>query len=326
MDNSGNLSKRFVDTLSKRYARKTALADDISDVLDMDKISVYRRLRGSVKFTVDELAALAAHYRISLDHILGDISPKPYESIRMELPIIDTQTGFDTDMLREQIPQLELFVQEPDTELGGAVYSMPVLFYAPYKHLTRFFLFKWGHYYASHDSYDRLETVVIPDELALYYQQLHENIRKIQYTFFIWDESIVANVVKDIRYFYSMGLISAPELELLKQDLERFLDNLERVVAAGRYPDSGNRFEFYLSSMNINTSHMYFYSEKFRTYCMEVFVIRSMVTTNRNTCDMMRRRIRGVKSGAVLISESAEKERILFFNQQREIVSQLQSE
>ena len=48
-----------------------SLVNLIADVLDMGKESVYRRLRGEVLFTFQEVARLSQGLNISLDNLIG---------------------------------------------------------------------------------------------------------------------------------------------------------------------------------------------------------------------------------------------------------------
>ena len=45
--------------------------DYISDILDIGKESAYRRLRGEMSFTLDEVIKLSVELRVSLDEIVG---------------------------------------------------------------------------------------------------------------------------------------------------------------------------------------------------------------------------------------------------------------
>ncbi len=47
-----------------------SLIDEIADILNISNDSVYRRVRGEKPITLDEVAKLASHYKLSLDQFL----------------------------------------------------------------------------------------------------------------------------------------------------------------------------------------------------------------------------------------------------------------
>jgi len=317
------LNAFFLETLNKKFPNKAELAEELADLLYTDKTSIYRRLREEVRFTVDEVGIIAKRYGISLDNLLGHIKDKNYPTMKLELPDITDRNGFIYDLLEEQIFCSEKFVSGEDSEMGGALGVLNRPFFIPYDNLARFFIFKWGRYYTDIEDCKRLETVRLTDRLKALQKVDITNFKKIKHTFYIWDVQIIPNLIRDIKYYESIDLVTKEEAKLIKDDLFLLLDDLEQRTINGKYLETGNKFEFFTASMNINTSHTYMHSGDYWVYYLNAFVVRAMFTVDTKACQKMKNWINSQKASSVLISESGEKERLLFFNRQRQIVDSL---
>ncbi|WP_280765822.1 hypothetical protein [Parabacteroides sp. PFB2-10] len=317
------LNTLFLETLNKKFPNKSELAERLADLLNTDKTSIYRRLREEVRFSVDEVGMIARHFGLSLDEITDNIREKDYRTVKLELPNITDQDGILYDLLEEHLFCSEKFLSGEDSELGAALGVLNRAFFLSYDNLARFFLFKWGRYYTDLDEYRRFETVQVAEPLKALQERERTNLMQFKRTFYIWDVQIIPNLVRDIKYYESISLISRAETQLIKEDLFVMLDDLEKRVANGKYPETGNRFEFYTASMNIHTSHAYMHSEDNWVYYLSAFVVRSMFTQDPELCRDMKNRINSQKASSILISESGEKERLYFFNKQRQVIDTL---
>lgn len=313
----------FLDALYKKVPKKSELADDIADMLNLDKISVYRRLRGSVRFSVDEMGVIARKYEISLDELLDNISKKNIQSIKFDFPIIPDINNSNDERLEENYELYTQYLSGENSEIGGAMGILNRIFYIQHEQLTRFFLFKWGRYYTNEKQYKRFETVQIDERQQQIIEMELSLLNKYKKTFYIWDSQIIPNLVRDIKYYESIDSINKEEKQLIKEDLFQLLDRLEAMAIAGKHSETGNKFELYSASMNINTSHVYLHADDFWAYYLNIHLIRAIITYDHTFCMEMKRWINSLKASSVLISESGEKERLLFFNKQREAVDSL---
>ncbi|MDF9831256.1 hypothetical protein [Parabacteroides sp. PF5-6] len=317
------LNTIFLETLNKRFPNRSELADILADLLDTDKTSIYRRLREDVRFSVDELGSIAKRFAISLDELIDNVRERDYKTMKLEMPFITDENGIIYDLLEEQLFCSEKFVNGEDSELGAALGILNRAFFIHYDQLARFFLFKWGRYYTDLNDFKRFETVEINDRFKALQRIEGESLQRFKNTFYIWDIRIIPNLVRDIKYYESIDLINSTDTQLLRDDLFQLLDDLEAQVAQGRYQETGNHFEFYTASMNIHTTHTYMHSGDHWVYFLNAFVVRSMYTVDPLVCARMKNWINTQKASSVLISESGEKERLQFFNKQRQVVEML---
>ena len=62
----------LINEMRERIAPKETLANFLTNTLCMGKEAVYRRLRGEVAFTFDEVALISHKLGISIDQIVGN--------------------------------------------------------------------------------------------------------------------------------------------------------------------------------------------------------------------------------------------------------------
>ena len=63
-----SIVNELINEMKERIAPKETLANFLTNTLCMGKEAVYRRLRGEVAFTFDEVAVISHKLGISIDH------------------------------------------------------------------------------------------------------------------------------------------------------------------------------------------------------------------------------------------------------------------
>lgn len=318
-----SLNSGFLFALEKMRATRPSLVHEISDILNMDANSVYRRLRGAVKFSIDEMGGIARHYHLSLDNLLSEYPEGNYQAWKMDLLQVTGKNGLDPDAIERNLPLIHVLPNLECTELGGALGSLTRQFYMHHKHLWRFMHFKWGRYYSNSNIYNCFDTVQISPKLSDLFDAYMAKWKGIKYAFFIWDSLIIQKLVNDIRYYKSMSLLTEENVLLIKQDVVELLDNCERAAVEGKHRDIVGRFEIYISPINIDTSQVYLQYGEHWSYSIEVHGIRPIITSKPHVCKEFAQSINRLKNASILISKSAERERRRFFNQQYELLDSI---
>lgn len=75
-------------------------------------------------------------------------------------------------------------------------------------------------------------------------------------TYFIWDTDIFHSLVKEIKYFAELNLISANDGIHLKEELLQLLTELERLSVKGQF-NNGHEAAIYLSNINFEATYSY---------------------------------------------------------------------
>lgn len=322
MENT-NLYESFVGKLNEKIPRKSHLANTVAEILMIEKESVYRRLRGDVHFTLCEAGTIADKLDISLDSLLGQNIRQAKKLLPMSLPANSNVHKPDYELMESFIEVLKRFCEQPYCEHGIALNSLPSALhcYWQYPCLTRFFLFKWAHRYYHTDFYKTYDEIELPKQLTDIQRRTSHYYERITSTFYIFDPNAVAHLVNDIKYFDSIQLLSKANVSLLKKELELFLDELEILAVTGRYEATGNKFELYVANVNIGMTSNYIWSEDLCASMFTTFIVQAVGSYNQESCAKIKNWVQSLKRVSTLISETGKRERVIFFQKQREMVA-----
>ncbi|MDL2244098.1 hypothetical protein LJC54_01135 [Parabacteroides sp. OttesenSCG-928-J18] len=317
------MNKAFVNALEGKITKKTILADFVAVTLCMEKETAYRRLRGEVQFTLRETAILAAKLNISLDEIIARNGQESQKRLLMRLPEYYLTASKKMPIVTDAIHYLERLGKEPYSEFGMALSGIPFTLFFPYSLLTRFMLLKYTHHAENSPSSLPYNKIVEADDLIDYRGDLGLLLKEVTDTYYIWDRKIIRALVDDIKYAKSIRLMGNEEIRDLKKELHRFLNDLENLASKGRYDETGNKFELYISDANIDITYAYICSPNMQASMLSSFIFFMMISEDNISFSRINNWIKSLKRYSTLISGIGERERILFFDQQREVVDTL---
>ena len=64
----------FLETILGKFSKKSKAVDELSELLQVGKDAVYRRLRGDTVLAPEEMKVLARHFQISIDDFIFEDS------------------------------------------------------------------------------------------------------------------------------------------------------------------------------------------------------------------------------------------------------------
>lgn len=290
----------------------------------LEKGAIYRRLRGEVYFTFAEMAVIAAHLGISLDRVAEITSPFRTQGCQLHVRDYCEFNPVDLDMSYSYIQAINAAAADPGSEFCVAGNTLPLHISLQHLPLYRLLLLKWkyrfGRIPAGELSYASIQAP--PEEEATYGAYL-EAVQRIGHTVFIWDHAFLTMLINDINYFYDIRMITPDEMRLLKEELHRMLDTLERYADTGRFEETGNRIDTYVSLLNFDTTYYYITSENVSISMSTAFGLGAFTSLERNVCEDMKAWVAGLKRSSSQISGVNLKNKIRFFKQQRDILEQL---
>ena len=310
----------FLEELYKRYPQKPALIEALMGLLSIEREAAYRRLRKDVMFPVEEMVKIAASWGISLDEIIG--IPSNEVSFKTKLLDYVTPSNKELENMQRTVRWCRSLKEVPDLEYLEACNKLSRSLSSGFSFLRRLELLNWMHQHGSEEVLPFSQTAFSPQaaELSTEYNRCMKNLATVSY---IWDEMLFHHIVRNIRYFRSIELISNEESDLIKGDLLNFLDYMSKVAEKGCWLETGNKVNLYISHINIETNYSYFYSEEVKLCMVHAFVKNEIYTTNPMMIENFKRWMQLKKRASVLISEADERSRISFFREQRELVEKL---
>lgn len=314
------LHERLIQELRLKIPNNSELVNSLGDILYIGKEAIYRRLRGEVQFSLEEVSAIAYHVGISLD-LLNETSS-------LKRPFVFKITNFanpkdiDYTVINEFVRFLDYIKDEPETEVGTASKLIPDDLHLNYKHLARFYLFKWMYQYDYQNSVRKYETVKSNEKILEILDNMTYLLQNIKRSYYIFDKRIFENLVDDIKYFNNIGLVNGNDLTLLKDDLYACLENINQLATKG-VNSMGNKTDIYLSNLNFEAGFSYIKSEKYKLSTIRAFTMYDISSSDVLTYENSLKWMQSLKRSSSLISESGVIERTNFVKKQHELISSL---
>ena len=236
--------QEFMSVIREKIPHKATLASTITELLDIDKDAVYRRLRGEVNFSFTEMAVIAKKLGISLDKIarLENVQSRPAQ---MNISNQVTPTPIDYEMFNGHVNLLKSIMDEPETMIMEACNIIPHYLFQDYEYITRYHIFRWNQA-GMHGDVMPYHEIIIPDKLRDLQIRNCEYARHISSTIYVWDNMIFQRLVTNIKYFAKVRLIREEDVAMIKKDLILFLNNLEKVAIKGKHEDTGKDISIFI--------------------------------------------------------------------------------
>lgn len=316
-----NLHEQFLNVLKDKINDKRQLASIISEVLRIEREPALRRINGKVLFTVQEIGIIAIKLGISIDGLLNHDEDYNQLMVGMGKPnkykSLDTLTYFVDQ-------QLDICIQDENeqNEMGVVFCSLPVEFFVPFPHLSKFIVFKWRHNFIEKEEYTDYDTWEVPKNLFKYKDEFPKALNCIDKIIYIWDIPVIWTLVNEINYFYNIKLLRKKEMNLIKEDLFLLLKDIESLTkGSANRTLLKNNVQFYIPNVHIGVYSRYYCSKKNSYSYVSNNFMRSLLMRDEKTNKNIYNWINSMKSVSTLISGSGEKERKLFFDEQFKILN-----
>ena len=313
-----NVHNTLLNAIKDKVLPGTNVANLLTDILFIGKEAAYRRLRGEVPFTLEDVAIISKAIGISIDSVIGqnDAAQMPFQLILVKHvnPSLVDYTHMD------QAVKMLHNSRNQSRELGLSANMLPQHLFLKHHHLTKFFLLRCLYQWEGLDNVESLKDITITQRQADIYQRYREEFSYISYSYYIWDHFIFLYLVNDIKCFSRINFISQEDVAALKEELLILVDEME-LLASKSINESGSKTEFYLSAVNFENTYAYLQLENSKFSFIKAFTLNSTVSQDKDVCDRLKKWIESLKRLSTLISESGEIQRVQFFKEQRELIN-----
>lgn len=297
-------------------------ADTITEILGIAREAAYRRLRGDINFSFEEIAIIASKLGFSIDTIIG---AKGDDNAVLELHLLNDNNPFD--ILRNKLEQSvnllrQLRATNKRLKTRMAMNTLPTYSIFRHPNLSRFYLYKW--FYQTQHSLPimLLSDFEIPETLKDVQNKYVAEMRKMPHYILFMDPCVYLSIVLDITYFHNLKLINKEELELLREDLLNSVNNFERMATVGQ-TKFGAKVEIYLSAVNIDTPYAHMETDNGAYTRFSVYSIYSLDSKDTRLGEIQKEWIDSLKKYSTSITQCGEIERCRYFNKQREIIKNM---
>lgn len=282
----------------------------VMDVLSLGKEAAYRRLRGEVPLTLKEAALLARQLGFSLNQVVNNDTDRIHH---YSIFLVDFEMPRQEDykVLETYLEKLSQGVDDPFSQLSITTNIFPQQLYLRYKNMTKFAVFKWL-YQSGQRQPKNYQEVKVEDRMLQVFRDSLEIHRRIRTIYYIFDKLLCHSLVDDLRYFYSVGLLSNEDREAVRSEAHKLLDYMEQLAIEGKH-ENGSQVQMYVSDIHFNKSYYNVKAGQYHVSVIEACVLNGLASTDMNCYLKMNDWIHSRRRLSTLISCSGEPQRIAFF-------------
>jgi hypothetical protein len=285
----------------------------LMDTLDLGRESAYRRLRGEIPFTVEEVSKLSLELGFSIDEtvsekrinkVLLDVHPEHPEPAERFLSLL--RRYFSTIQVSE----------DRNSEVLAAQNRLPLSLLIHNEYLFKFYYYKYVHHNDVLDQHP-YSDLVVPEEIMMYRNEFLRRTNRVNNFYYIVNSrSFFLNICREIQYCYSRRLLTSNEVNVLQGALYNMLNFIKKVIETGTDERLGNNVFFYLSYTEISANGAYLSSGDNIASLFWIYYSYFIRIHNSEICKMHRNWFDTMKKYAILISQSNEIFQSKFYDQQ----------
>ena len=308
---TGSIQSVFLEQIRQILPKNLSFPDELAEVLNVSRDSVYRRIRGETVLSLEEVKKLCAHYKISLDALLSPTS----DIISFRKRRIDPESFTLEKWLASLLNDLANMEAFEEKEIIYSAKDIPPPYYFKYPALTQFKLFFWLKSYQRHPKFD-----VMRYDPGLVSQQLTDVGKKIwnKYSAIpsseIWSDETFNVTVRQVQFYYENGFIGITEARAL---IDEYLTMVQEIRNCAAYGAKGERgvFKLYHNEFLLtDTTYLIKVGDK-RIASITYNTLNILTTTQESFCRETEDFLNNVINKSTLISTVGERERNKFFNQ-----------
>lgn len=276
-------------------------ANYLTEVFGISRESAYRRLKGTIPFTLEEVMKLATLLNFSIDDFLEKKLHKKTAVINIQNDRLENvEEGFIKMLNHHRENMRNIYESETNHTMMSANRVLTV-FTCGLENLFKFGYYKWLHQFDKTPLNFSFSDLIVSDEineLRLECDFYSQNINLV----LIIDKNIIYNTIKEINYFADRGLIETEEIKKLKKELNNYMD-----IIFITYPEGALKYDIYLSSLPIGNNLSYMnYDDKTSSYYW-VNSENFIYTSDPRLCQSQKDWLQSLKKYSILISQSNQK-------------------
>jgi hypothetical protein len=310
------IKDNLVEEIRKNIPSGVNITNYLSDTLNIGRESAYRRIRGEINFTFEEVATLSQDLNFSIDSIVGI---KQKQNARFNVHMLQGTDYFDVyaNKMLEYGRLFREMSEKYETKARFSINTLPYFFHVNYDLLSKFRMYKWLYQNQKVKSGYKFADFVVPSKVVDAHRTFFKDIQEVQNITVIMDDDVFWSVAKDIEYFYRRKLLSDDDLMAIKTELNNLLNSIEQMVTDG-FTRNGAKLEIYVSSVTLEASYLHFEYGENQFSQVRIFSISAIDSFDKNLCNIQKEWIDSLKRFSVLVSGSGEIQRFEYMNKQRE--------
>ncbi len=314
------INEELINALKHNTPGNSSTVSLLMNIIPIGKEAAYRRLRGDIPFTLEEVAVICVKLNLSLDLLIGT---RPTNAYAFQLNAVFSEHPLDeySNMLKEIIEIAESIKTDTDSFSYRAYKTLPQDLLFQYDVLSKIYLYIVYYQLYPEITPKRFSDINIPDSIFALQKQSAKALHEIG-SVIIFDKHIFADYVEIVKYIRNLDMISSTETDLIKAELHLMLDDLERYAVSGLSMQK-KKLEIYIAQVGFDCSYYYFQGAGLEASVIGMYCLDNLSCYNPKIAKNQKKWIKSLMRFSTLISESGELQRNNYFLAQRNIVDML---
>ena len=144
------LQFNLFELVKSRANSHVSYVDELSDLLEISRDSVYRRIRGETELSLTETLKICRKYGISMNDFLGENA----NQFTFNARLVDAKKFNIQQWLTSILENLSMLRSAPGDKLMiNYTKDLPIFFYFNYPHLSTFQIYFWSLSFLNHPEF-----------------------------------------------------------------------------------------------------------------------------------------------------------------------------
>jgi hypothetical protein len=301
---------------------KQTSAKHLTELLNVSKDTIYKRLNGTSAFTIDEVYILQNHFGFSLDAFAPQPLPNKITFDLKQFPLLNTPVATVTNYVQQLLSDFAKLGNLGKPHLYYAAKDLPLFCFFSSPALTSFKLYFWYMTLFDTAKPDKYKNNWLPAETLQAATTLYTMYQNIDSTE-LWNTETVNSTLDQINYCYETGLISQNDALNILKALHKLIDTLED-NASKESKQNGATFTLYYNKILILDNTVLFKVGEAKMFYLPIRTLNFLSITDPKFTNDMDIWIHNQIKKSTLISGEAEKVRLQFINNYKKRIEKVE--
>lgn len=317
--NALSVQMAFVQKLKELAPANASLADEIAELLTVSTDSAYRRLRGETSISLDEAVSICNHFKVPFSAFTESLAGL----VTFRYKQLDDDMESMYNYLHGLEHTLDMLMLANEKKIVYGMVDIPILHQLGFREIGCFKMFYWMKALMGVKSLEgqKFSPNLIPADMQKLGVNVLNKYRKVP-SVEIWSDDLLFPTLKQIEYSWDSGWFESAESAIaVCEDMREMLRNALHMAELGsKLPqeiqnESTQNYQVYFSELLIGNNTIMAWADNLRAVYLSHHTFNNINTTNEQFCDETAAWLEKHIKKATLISGTAEKQRVKFFNQ-----------
>lgn len=320
MENSATtVNKKFSDFVKQKIPQNLSAIDEVASLLNINYDAAYRRMNGTVNFSLEEAVKISEHFDISLNELFYINDPDSYV-VRESKPIKSTN-DFNT-YLEKVYTEMKFLVDRDDASILFSAREIPMFYFFNHPTLVKFKMYIWCFVLNVTPFNKRINysDFIITDKMVENANRVGQTYQRINVTE-IWSFGALNNVLQQLLYFHRLRQISIEDAQQICYALLFELKALEEYTLNNK--NNKRKYELYNNDIIMNNNAMIMNFKGTKSFVYPYTLLKFFIINNYKACCEQEEYLIEQLRYCTHITNTSVREHAAFFNHKYDKINQV---